>query len=187
MFCRARDGDGLCGFDRNRAEPARRQLACSAVARAAPARWALADRARRRRHRPDRRSERENRRTHAARAATSSMRTSAAFRSSSSVFSTSASASECARLLENNGDWLNTMTAMEFLRDVGKYFTVNYLLAKESVKRRIESEERHFLHRVQLFAACRPTTFSCCTIASHCRLQMRRQRSMGQHRRGHRL
>ena len=30
---------------------------------------------------------------------------------------------------------------MEFLRDVGKYFTVNYLLAKESVKRRLESEE----------------------------------------------
>jgi tyrosyl-tRNA synthetase len=30
---------------------------------------------------------------------------------------------------------------MEFLRDVGKYFTVNYLLAKESVKRRIESED----------------------------------------------
>ena len=45
-----------------------------------------------------------------------------------------------ARLI-NNGDWLNSMTAMEFLRDVGKYFTVNYLLAKESVKRRIESEE----------------------------------------------
>ena len=33
------------------------------------------------------------------------------------------------------------MTAMAFLRDVGKYFTVNYLLAKESVKRRIESED----------------------------------------------
>ena len=33
------------------------------------------------------------------------------------------------------------MTAMEFLRDVGKYFTVNYLLAKESVKRRLESED----------------------------------------------
>ena len=43
--------------------------------------------------------------------------------------------------LANNGEWLNSMTAMEFLRDVGKYFTVNYLLAKESVKRRIESEE----------------------------------------------
>jgi tyrosyl-tRNA synthetase len=45
-----------------------------------------------------------------------------------------------ARLVDN-GEWLNTMTAMEFLRDVGKYFTVNYLLAKESVNRRLESEE----------------------------------------------
>ena len=45
-----------------------------------------------------------------------------------------------ARLVDN-GDWLNVMSAMEFLRDVGKYFTVNYLLAKESVKRRLESEE----------------------------------------------
>ena len=45
-----------------------------------------------------------------------------------------------ARMVDN-GEWLNSMTAMEFLRDVGKYFTVNYLLAKESVKRRIESEE----------------------------------------------
>ena len=33
------------------------------------------------------------------------------------------------------------MSAMEFLRDVGKYFTVNAMLAKESVKRRIESED----------------------------------------------
>jgi tyrosyl-tRNA synthetase len=43
--------------------------------------------------------------------------------------------------LVNNGEWLNSMSAMEFLRDIGKYFTVNYLLAKESVKRRLESEE----------------------------------------------
>lgn len=43
--------------------------------------------------------------------------------------------------LADNAEWLTTMSAMAFLRDVGKYFTVNYLLAKESVKRRIESEE----------------------------------------------
>jgi tyrosyl-tRNA synthetase len=43
--------------------------------------------------------------------------------------------------LVNNADWLNSMSAMAFLRDVGKYFTVNYMLAKESVKRRIEGEE----------------------------------------------
>ena len=30
---------------------------------------------------------------------------------------------------------------MEFMRDVGKHFTVNYMLAKESVKRRVESED----------------------------------------------
>jgi tyrosyl-tRNA synthetase len=41
----------------------------------------------------------------------------------------------------DNADWLTKMGAMEFLRDVGKYFTVNYLLSKESVKRRIEGEE----------------------------------------------
>jgi len=41
----------------------------------------------------------------------------------------------------DNADWLTKMSAMEFLRDVGKYFTVNYLLAKESVNRRLESDE----------------------------------------------
>jgi tyrosyl-tRNA synthetase len=41
----------------------------------------------------------------------------------------------------NNADWLATMDLMSFLRDVGKHFTVNYLLAKESVKRRLESED----------------------------------------------
>ncbi len=44
-------------------------------------------------------------------------------------------------LIVNNADWLVPMPAMEFLRDVGKYFTVNYMLNKESVKRRLESEE----------------------------------------------
>lgn len=43
--------------------------------------------------------------------------------------------------LVNNGDWLVPLSAMELLRDIGKYFTINYLLAKESVKRRLESEE----------------------------------------------
>jgi tyrosyl-tRNA synthetase len=41
----------------------------------------------------------------------------------------------------NNADWLAPITMMEFLRDVGKYFTVNNLLAKEAIKRRLETEE----------------------------------------------
>jgi tyrosyl-tRNA synthetase len=45
-----------------------------------------------------------------------------------------------ARLL-NNADWLTKLGAIEFMRDVGKHFTINAMLAKESVKRRTESEE----------------------------------------------
>ena len=43
--------------------------------------------------------------------------------------------------LVNNAEWLSKLGAIEFMRDVGKHFTVNAMLAKESVKRRIESEE----------------------------------------------
>ena len=41
----------------------------------------------------------------------------------------------------NNLDWLGSVGLIEFLRDVGKYFTVNYMLGKESVKRRIAGED----------------------------------------------
>jgi tyrosyl-tRNA synthetase len=43
--------------------------------------------------------------------------------------------------LIDNAEWLTRMSAIDFMRDVGKHFTVNAMLAKESVKRRIESEE----------------------------------------------
>ncbi|MBM3779806.1 MAG: tyrosine--tRNA ligase [Acidimicrobiia bacterium] len=43
--------------------------------------------------------------------------------------------------LVNNADWLGPLSAMAFLRDVGKHFTVNYLLAKESIRRRVESAD----------------------------------------------
>src|SRR5260370_22026186 len=41
----------------------------------------------------------------------------------------------------NNADWLAPITMMEFLRDVGKHFTVNNLLGKEAINRRLESDE----------------------------------------------
>jgi tyrosyl-tRNA synthetase len=41
----------------------------------------------------------------------------------------------------NNADWLAPITMMEFLRDVGKHFTVNNLLGKEAISRRLESDE----------------------------------------------
>ena len=39
----------------------------------------------------------------------------------------------------NNWDWTQGVSILEFLRDVGKHFTINYMLAKDSVKNRIES------------------------------------------------
>lgn len=41
----------------------------------------------------------------------------------------------------NNADWLARFDLLSFLRDTGKYFTVNYMLEKESVSRRLESED----------------------------------------------
>src|SRR5437868_6800284 len=41
----------------------------------------------------------------------------------------------------NNADWLGPITMMEFLRDVGKHFTVNNLIGKEAISRRLESDE----------------------------------------------
>lgn len=41
-------------------------------------------------------------------------------------------------LLLNNADWLTSISMVDFLRDVGKHFTVNYMMAKESVKQRYE-------------------------------------------------
>ncbi|MCH7534539.1 MAG: tyrosine--tRNA ligase [Bacteroidetes bacterium] len=39
----------------------------------------------------------------------------------------------------NNYDWFKDMTFLEFIRDVGKHITVNYMMAKDSVKSRLES------------------------------------------------
>ncbi|RMF59994.1 MAG: tyrosine--tRNA ligase [Calditrichaeota bacterium] len=41
----------------------------------------------------------------------------------------------------NNYDWLGKVPLIDFLRDIGKHFTVNYMMAKESIKTRTESEE----------------------------------------------
>ncbi len=43
--------------------------------------------------------------------------------------------------LVNNADWLLDLNLVEFLRDIGKHFTVNYMIAKDSVKSRLERED----------------------------------------------
>jgi len=43
-------------------------------------------------------------------------------------------------VIVNNYDWFKGMSFIEFLRDTGKHITVNYMMAKDSVKKRIEGE-----------------------------------------------
>ena len=42
--------------------------------------------------------------------------------------------------MANNYDWFKTISFIDFLRDAGKHITVNYMMAKDSVKKRIEGE-----------------------------------------------
>src|SRR4029077_18481021 len=41
-------------------------------------------------------------------------------------------------IIANNYDWIGSLDVISFLRDVGKNFGINYMLAKDSVKSRIE-------------------------------------------------
>ena len=47
-----------------------------------------------------------------------------------------------AAILVNNYDWMKDISFLEFIRDIGKHITVNYMMAKDSVKNRISSESK---------------------------------------------
>ncbi|WP_107040146.1 tyrosine--tRNA ligase [Brumimicrobium mesophilum] len=47
---------------------------------------------------------------------------------------------ENAAVLVNNYDWMKNFSFLEFIRDVGKHITVNYMMAKDSVKKRLTGE-----------------------------------------------
>ena len=47
-----------------------------------------------------------------------------------------------AAVLVNNYDWMKNFSFLEFIRDVGKHITVNYMMSKDSVKQRLNNESR---------------------------------------------
>ena len=48
---------------------------------------------------------------------------------------------ENAAIMANNADWFGSMNCLDFLRDIGKHFSVNAMLNKESVKQRIDRDD----------------------------------------------
>lgn len=47
-----------------------------------------------------------------------------------------------AAILVNNYDWMKEFSFLDFIRDIGKHITVNYMMAKDSVKKRLSGESR---------------------------------------------
>ncbi|SHF56288.1 tyrosyl-tRNA synthetase [Mariniphaga anaerophila] len=47
-----------------------------------------------------------------------------------------------AAVLVNNYDWMKEISFLEFIRDIGKHITVNYMMAKDSVKKRLSAESK---------------------------------------------
>lgn len=47
-----------------------------------------------------------------------------------------------AAVMVNNYDWMKNYSFLEFIRDIGKHITVNYMMAKDSVKKRLGSESK---------------------------------------------
>ena len=52
------------------------------------------------------------------------------------------SQTENAALLVNNYDWMKDFSFLDFIRDVGKHLTVNYMMAKDSVKKRLSADAK---------------------------------------------
>jgi len=52
------------------------------------------------------------------------------------------SGKENAAIMVNNYDWMKEYSFLEFIRDIGKHITVNYMMAKDSVKKRLSPESK---------------------------------------------
>ena len=64
-----------------------------------------------------------------------------------------------AAVLVNNFDWFKSFNFLDFIRDVGKHISVNYMMAKESVKKRLETgislpNLLINLYKVMIFIGC---------------------------------
>lgn len=77
-----------------------------------------------------------------------------------------------AALLLNNLDWIGEFSFIGWLRDVGKYFTVNQMIAKESVKRRLENREQGITFTEFSYQMLQAYDFVHLNAAHGCKLQV---------------
>lgn len=94
-------------------------------------------------------------------------------RSQLSRFLDFSSAAGAARaLLVDNRSWLGELTLLDFLRDVGKHFSVNAMIAKESVRARLEERDRGISFTEFSYMLLQSYDFLHLFDAEGCRLQL---------------
>jgi len=75
--------------------------------------------------------------------------------------------------LVNNYDWMKAFTFLEFIRDIGKHITVNYMMAKDSVKKRLGEESKNGLSFTEFtYQLVQGYDFLHLYREKNCRLQM---------------
>src|SRR5579885_1577961 len=72
----------------------------------------------------------------------------------------------------NNADWFKGMDYIRFLRDVGKHFTVNHMMAKESVRARLEDREHGISYTEFSYMLLQAYDFYVLNERENCRLQI---------------
>ncbi|MFL5813183.1 MAG: tyrosine--tRNA ligase [Bdellovibrionia bacterium] len=74
--------------------------------------------------------------------------------------------------LANNGDWFKNLSFIDFLRDIGKHFTVNHMVAKESVRARLEDREHGISYTEFSYMLLQAYDFYVLSEKEGCRLQI---------------
>lgn len=75
--------------------------------------------------------------------------------------------------LVNNYDWMKNFTFLDFIRDIGKHITVNYMMAKDSVKKRLVEETKAGLSFTEFtYQLVQGTDFLHLYREKNCKLQM---------------
>lgn len=73
----------------------------------------------------------------------------------------------------NNYDWMKNFSFLDFIRDVGKHITVNYMMAKDSVKKRLSGESQQGMSFTEFsYQLCQGYDFLHLYQDKHCRLQL---------------
>ena len=90
-----------------------------------------------------------------------------------------------APLLVNNADWMGQMSALDFLRDIGKHFSVNAMLARESVRQRLARPDQGISFTEFSYAPAAIPGLRRAQPAPRLHPADRRQRPVGQHHQRH--